>query len=174
MDNTSDLLGIISALGSDPSVMGAISELLKNANGGTPQASPITQSDPSKTADFPQFTAPSSPSYAPTGQFAPPNNGNGINPSSISPELIGTLLSAFGGLPPSTGKGDGCRPTVNGANGDPLSKLLGGKAESENRIRLLNALRPYLSEERRSKLDMILKLLRLAELGKLSGLLNSV
>ena len=54
------------------------------------------------------------------------------------------------------------------------NKLLGSKTDSENRLCLLNALRPYLSEERRAKLDLILKLLKVAELGKLSGFLNSV
>lgn len=51
-----------------------------------------------------------------------------------------------------------------------LKRLLGGRAEAENRIRLLNALRPYLCDERRSKLDTVIKLLKLAELGEVSGL----
>ena len=38
----------------------------------------------------------------------------------------------------------------------------------------LVAPRPYLGEERRSKLDLLLKLIKLAEVGKLSGLLSSV
>lgn len=173
MDNTADLLGIISSLGSDPSVMGAISELLKNTGNGATQSPQVQPSEPPQTANFPQFTAPSANGYAQTGQFSRPQSGNGgVAQTGISPELIGSLLSALGGTSPNGGKPNHAENGRDSA--DPLSKLLGGKTESENRIRLLNALRPYLNEERRSKLDLILKLLKLAELGKLSGFLNSV
>lgn len=54
---------------------------------------------------------------------------------------------------------------------DQLKRLLGGKTEAENRICLINALRPYLSEDRRCKADMLVKLLKLAELGVLKDIL---
>lgn len=51
-----------------------------------------------------------------------------------------------------------------------------GEAE-ENRIRLLCALKPYLSEERREKADVmirILKLLRFTDLNELTGLFGGI
>lgn len=165
MENTLDLTALLSGLGSDPSTLGAIAELLKGMNSGSTH----TQ-QPNATAEagnFPQFTAPSPqhqpPQSYPNSQAATPQGSSGL-----SPELLGTLLSALGNTPP--------KPPQNQAGGNQgsIEKLLGGKTESENRVRLLNALRPYLSEERRSKLDLIMKLLKIAELGKLSGLLSSV
>ncbi len=54
----------------------------------------------------------------------------------------------------------------------PVSKIFGTKEEMQHRIALLNAVKPYLSEERREKLDGVIKLLKLTELGELSGLLS--
>ena len=50
--------------------------------------------------------------------------------------------------------------------------MLGTQEEIKNRIVLLNALRPYLSEARREKLETVIKLMRLAEIGALSSLLK--
>ena len=55
---------------------------------------------------------------------------------------------------------------------NPLSSIFGTREEIKNRILLLNALRPYLSEPRRERLEMVIKLLKLTELGELSSLLN--
>lgn len=52
----------------------------------------------------------------------------------------------------------------------PLAKLFGSKEETRCRIALLGALKPYLSESRCEKLDMVIKLLKLSELGELSRL----
>lgn len=52
--------------------------------------------------------------------------------------------------------------------------VFGSKDDLKNRIALLNALRPFLSENRRSKLELILKLMKLSELGQLSSLLSKV
>ena len=162
MENTPDLGSIISTLSSNPSLMTMISELMKNS-------SQPRQSEPVPPPTFPiQNTGGSL--------------GNTVNLGNmgINPELISTLISMLGQSgtdsqpkppePQPTQKTTGEAPRDSGEN--PLSKLLGGRNESENRLRLLNALRPYLSEDRREKLDLILKLLQLTELGHLSGLLN--
>ncbi len=54
--------------------------------------------------------------------------------------------------------------------GSPLAKLFGSKEEVRCRIALLSALKPYLSESRCEKLDTVIKLLKLSELGELSRL----
>ena len=157
MDNSIDLLSLISELGKDPAALSVISELMKSfGNSHSPQAPESVQ-----TANFSQFTAPSHP--------IPPQNCSG-NGNGFSPELLSSLLSSLGG----NGRQDERKPESDCGSHGSLNKLLGGKTESENRTRLLNALRPYLCEERRAKIDLILKLLKVAELGKLSGILNSV
>ena len=171
MENTMDLASIISGLSSDPSIMGAVTELLKNMN--SPSQKPVQsefspQNNTAPTANFSPFTA-SSPYHQPD------HGGNGQGGNGLSPELLGSLLSALSGVGSKEQKQECNAPrNCECETQNPLGKLLGGKAEAENRIRLLNALRPYLSEERRCKLDLLLKLLKLAELGKLSGLLNSI
>ena len=166
MENSMDLLSLISGLGNDPSAMSAVTELLKNL-GNTQPRQPAVNADTVSAANF-------SRSSQPTQQLPTSSGGDG-GASGFSPELLGSLLSALGGTHQREPRTENC-PSESKEHGghSSVEKLLGGKAESENRIRLLNALRPYLSEERRCKLDLILKLLRIAELGKLSGILNSV
>ena len=53
-----------------------------------------------------------------------------------------------------------------------ISGIFGTREEIKNRILLLNALRPYLSEQRRERLEMVIKFLKLTELGELGALLN--
>ena len=157
MDNSIDVLSLISELSKDPGALGAISELLKSFGNSRPQQ----PSESVQNANFPQFTAPS--------HQMPPQT-TGCNGNGFSPELLTSLLSSLGG----SGKAEERKNESDCGSHGSLNKLLGGKTESENRTRLLNALRPYLSEERRTKIDLILKLLKVAELGKLSGILNSV
>lgn len=57
-----------------------------------------------------------------------------------------------------------------GYQASPLAKLFGSKEEVRCRIALLSSLKPYLSESRCEKLDMVIKLLKLSELGELSRL----
>ena len=56
------------------------------------------------------------------------------------------------------------------AHGSPF----GSKEDNKKRIALLNAVKPFLGDERREKLDMIIKLLRLSELGELASLLGKM
>ena len=75
------------------------------------------------------------------------------------------LMSLLSGIqkntqipPPSSEKSDG--------------GILGSPEENKKRINLLNAVRPYLSESRQSRVDTVIKLLKLAELGGLSSILG--
>ena len=163
MDSSLDIAGILSALSSNPALMGTLTELLK---GTSPKSEQQPESIPS-VIDSTQFTASSSQQSPANGAH---QGGNGI-----SPELIGTLLSAFGQSAANEARSsESTNQYESNSSQVSLNKLLGGKTDCENRTRLLNALRPYLGEERRSKLDVILKLLKIAELGKLSGILSSV
>ena len=72
------------------------------------------------------------------------------------------------------GKNDSAPPQStqkNSNQGNPLS-VFGSQEEIKNRIALLNAVRPYLSETRKERLEVVIKLLRLAELGSLASLLG--
>ena len=53
-----------------------------------------------------------------------------------------------------------------------INQAFGSREETENRILLLNAVRPYLSEQRRQRLDTVIRLLRIAEAGKLDAFLS--
>ena len=152
MESTPDFGSIISTLSSNPALMGMISELMKN-------------------------TAPPRPDPPPQPQMQRAETNGAFGANGIDPRLLGTLASFLSqGSPNNTEPKNTVAqlqaPQENTEN--ILSKLLGDRSESENRVRLLNALRPYLSEDRREKLDLILKLLKLAELGHLSGLLKTV
>ena len=50
----------------------------------------------------------------------------------------------------------------------------GSKEDVKKRIALLNAVKPFLSEQRREKLELVIKLLRLSELGELTKLLGKL
>ncbi len=120
-----DIGTLISKLGENPEMLGAVSSLMGMLS--------QTKKEAPKPPPAPEFDASS---------------------------LLG-LLSSFGGS-------DNSKPGEQG----PMSKIFGTKEEMHHRIALLNAVKPYLSEERREKLDTVIKLLKLTELGELSGLLN--
>ena len=184
MENTPDIGGLISSLSANPALINMLSELIRNSGAAnavgqaqnTAFSAPVHQSDPVILSRHAPISSPQT----------------GVNPNfgGIDPNLIGTLMSVLGqsGSTPPINEAKATETRTEGAqrteNGDHsrggesaeniLSRLLGGKTDSENRIRLLNALRPYLGEERREKLDLILKLLKLAELGHIGKLLSSV
>ena len=63
-------------------------------------------------------------------------------------------------------------PKKDNGISERITSIFGTREEIKNRILLLNALRPYLSEPRRERLEMVIKLLKLTELGELGSLLN--
>ncbi len=84
---------------------------------------------------------------------------------------IDKLKGLLGMLSQASGNG---APKRDGGQSS-LSRLFGSKEEVRCRIALLSALKPYLSESRCEKLDTVIKLLKLSEIGELSqltGLLN--
>ena len=75
----------------------------------------------------------------------------------------GALLSALLGQRPTGGEAQGAKATGG---------IFGTGQDMKNRIALLSAVAPFLSEERRGRLETVIKLLRVAELGTLSTLLG--
>ena len=161
MDNSVDIGRLLAGIAKDPAISGALVNLLGGLSGG------------GGAADTSENVSPSSREYSAVPdkrveERAPVTHGGTAD-----------LLSVLGGLLGSASGTSSEKDAVNREDlaekrgADPMRKLLGGKAEAENRIKLLNALRPYLGDERRAKLDVLLRLLKIAELGQLSGLLNS-
>lgn len=150
MDNPTDISALLSGLSSNPALLGMLSNLIN-----------------------PQPNAPQPPPSPPSPPSAPSVSDKSAEHSENSDILamLNGLISGGGKNSIGNGVGNG---NFSGDTGIGLQRLLGGKTEAENRIRLLNSLRPYLGEDRRAKLDIILKLLKLAELGQLSGLLGSI
>lgn len=114
----------------------------------------------------------------------------GENPAALS--ALSGLMSSLGSSqkkepppPPKSSENSGADPfsalmgLMNGASGgakpqsdNGMERIFGSREEIKNRILLLNAVRPYLCEERRQRLEAVIKLLRLAELGTLGSLLG--
>ena len=100
---------------------------------------------------------------------SPPPKNDAVN------DPLASLFSIMNGAS-SDGNGvtrnqpNGKNETEKGAQ--TFGKLFGSQEEIKNRIMLLNAVRPYLSESRREKLETVIKMLRLAELGTLGSLLK--
>lgn len=110
-----------------------------------------------------------------------------IGALSRNPDALSALGSIMGGLNKKTSA-----PEKSGLDTGALLSLLGGgsreekppettvknpfgsKEDIKNRIALLNAIKPFLSSERREKLDLIVKLLKLSELGELTALLGKL
>lgn len=95
-----------------------------------------------------------------------------------NPQMLQMLMSLMGSSAPKPEpKNDPFSTLMNmtgGASSSPAKPQspFGSSEEIKNRISLLGAVRPYLSEARRERLDTVLKLLRLAEVGELSSLLG--
>ena len=106
-----------------------------------------------------------------------------------NPQMLSMLMSLMGGAqkpepkpepPPAPDPFAALLNMANSHSNAPATPkksekggIFGTKEEMQSRICLLNAVRPYLSEARRERLELIIKLLRLAELGGLSELLKS-
>ena len=110
-----------------------------------------------------------------------------ISALSRNPEALSALGSIMGSLnkkPPSPEKGSfdssGILSLLSGGRteeraAESVSKNpFGSKEDIKNRIALLNAVKPFLSNERREKLELIVKLLKLSELGELTALLGKL
>jgi hypothetical protein len=91
-------------------------------------------------------------------------------PENRNPSFDADTLSAFMNM-----LGKSSPPQKNEHERSPQSRNLsvfGSSEEIKNRIALLCAVRPYLSETRKDRLETVIKLLRLAELGGLSQILS--
>lgn len=112
-----------------------------------------------------------------------------ISRLSEDPEAMKAISGLMGAM---NGQKSDSPPPKNEPQGDPLSSILsmmngtktepkreadgggifGSREEIKNRIMLLSAVKPYLSEGRREKLETVIKMLRLAEIGTLGSLLK--
>lgn len=81
------------------------------------------------------------------------------------PEPSRPDLSSLLGLLGASGEG-------KTPEGERSATPFGSKEDVQNRIALLNAVKPFLSEQRRERLELIIKLLKLSELGELTKLLE--
>lgn len=145
----SDLSGIISRLSENPAAIQAIGSLFGNLNQQPPKEPPRTE---------------------------------GGDLSGILGNL-GSLLNGGGSRNVNETGGEHTQKAWNEEfKPDPpkrehglserITSIFGTREEIKNRILLLNALRPYLSESRRERLEMVIKFLKLTELGELGALLN--
>lgn len=118
------------------------------------------------------------------------------------PEMMKSLMGIAGGLmkgegggasehvsgekPPNRGEGvelDSVRSSAEAGNRECRKDVCGEKGgkggafrgdDAENLIRLLIALKPYVGKERCSKIDSIVKILKLVRLSEQTGLLKSL
>ncbi len=111
-------------------------------------------------------------------------DGNGLDLGKIlkmvteNPAMLQTALSFAGKLKENMGGGDTPKEnaeTPSNTNSTPAlpvfqSKESGNTRAREDERRLLLALRPYLNETRREKIDFVLKILQLLELAGSLGL----
>lgn len=102
----------------------------------------------------------STQSASPPSPPPPPDSGKPDNG-----ELFSKLMSVMGNSQNKSKPETKALPSA-------VSSIFGSNEEIKNRMVLLNAVRPYLSEERRNRLEAVIKLLRLAELGTLGSLLG--
>ncbi len=99
--------------------------------------------------------------------------------SSLSPEDINQLKSVAGavlGQNEASGNGEN-RSADTAALIKNISRLTGGLREEDDRIALMKALKPLLSESKRHKADDAIKLLRLIQMVPLlrdSGFLKEI
>lgn len=83
------------------------------------------------------------------------------------------VMNALGALISKSGANGG-REESGGEGRASGGGIFGSKEEIKNRILLLNAIRPYLSEQRRERLETVIKLLKLTELGELGSILGKL
>ena len=82
-------------------------------------------------------------------------------PKPQAPDIMSLLSGMQKNTPPS-------HPSNEKSDGG----VFGSGEDNKRRIALLNAVRPYLSESRQTRVDTVIKLLKIAELGTLSSLLK--
>lgn len=155
MDNfqLSDLASIMSKLSENPAALSALSGLFGSM--GAQKPSPPTQS-PTSNPQSP-FDSDSLSSLM--------NLAMGMQHGQRGAAQFNSGAPSFNDSPRHDGK--------NQLSPHLSSNPFGSPDEIKTRIMLLNAVRPYLNESRREKLEAVIKLLKLAELGGLASLLGS-
>ncbi|MBE6610060.1 MAG: hypothetical protein E7634_05290 [Ruminococcaceae bacterium] len=145
----SDLGGIISRLSENPSAVQALGSLLGNLNQQPPKEPP--RADGGDLSGI----------LGNLGSLL--NGGASRNPNDSGADR---------GQKEWNDRGPHDPPKRENGLSERITGIFGTREEIKNRILLLNALRPYLSEQRRERLEMVIKFLKLTELGELGALLN--
>ncbi len=152
-NNIGDIGAMLARLSENPAALNLISSLIGGANGSASQSQNYTPPPPPDT------------------QRAN-NSGGGLDASGLL-SLLSSLTGQGGTQPHSPPS----QFTANNISAPPPPKsagIFGTKEEINNRIALLGAVRPYLSQPRRDMLENIIKLLKLTELGELGSLLGKL
>jgi hypothetical protein len=99
------------------------------------------------------------------GTQKPQGTAKAAESGGLDPDMLGKLTGLF--------KNDGSEDGGLGLDPAMLGKLAGilkkGGSENSERTALLNAMKPYLSEKRRSKMDKAMKLARIAKIAELAA-----
>lgn len=179
MEEGSQLAGlenVLSGLSKNPELISTLVRLVNN--GGTQQSAPSPQSSEANFANTSELETIIKLLTASDGAVPNSDRSQNTNAAEASKaerhQNIPDIESILRALSVAQGAPKLNQRVHNGTNDilNTVRQTLGGKEESENRIRLLNALRPYLCDERRNKLDVLIRVLRIVELGELRGLLG--
>lgn len=94
-----------------------------------------------------------------------------LNTLSQNPDTMKKLMSAVGNV---MNKEEA--PSSEQTNALPTNSFDNkvNKNEISNLIRLLSALQPYMTQEKREKIQSIIRILKIVEMGESAGLLNNI
>ncbi len=174
-NNIGDIGAMLARLSENPAALNLISSLMNGSGAG--QNGMNNQNMNSYSYSQPSQSQTQSPPF-------PNQQGGGVDINSLL-GMLGNLAGGQGGqgnqnaqsTPVSQQYGSG-QNNISGAvsGGDGQHKkpagIFGSKEDIKNRIALLGAVKPYLSQSRRDMLENIIKLLRLTELGELGSILG--
>ena len=95
------------------------------------------------------------------------------NPDAIN--QLGNILGAMGGE--SAGESESSQSAASSIFDNPeiifkIGQILGSMSESDNETRLIEALKPYLSEKRSETADKAIKIMKLSKMAPLFGDMN--
>ena len=139
-----------SSLLSDPRALSAIADIMSSLQSKTPPAQP----PPSAEAPAPEQAPPPPP---PPPQSAPDLSGM-LGAALSNPELLSALPSVISML-----------SGMSGGSGTPPPPSLGARSLTpplDRRCALLNALKPYLPEDKRTTVDTVVRVIEIMSLIK--------
>ncbi len=158
MQSTSDAF---SSLLSDPRALSAIAEIMSSLQKAPSSPAPTAPPPPSSEgSEAPRDTPPPPPPPPPQSQ-QPPDLSGILGAALSNPELLSALPSVISML---TGMGKG---GVGRAASSERLGALGAKESTpvfDRRCALLNALKPYLPEDKRATVDTVVRVIEIMSL----------